>query len=223
MSTEAFTKLQLIHKELAEYLYTLNENIDWNSFLNTYITLAPEKLLKRIKSLIWIDKDIDTTNKSINNTYFEYYTSLINKFIIPLRTHTIYILSSNSNSDTNAYTNIPEEFKIELDTKISVLHRLLNIYNIKYVDINSTNSINNEIKILITTCSITYPSNILNKLCFESNEKPKLLIPDDFNNIYTNDNELILNHVKLAIKALCETSLSETEILNISYGFLKLK
>ena len=87
------THVQYYRKELIKYLFSINSNIDWDDFINTYMTVEPRKLLHKIKSLIWIDKDLSYDNgMQRNKQLFSYSTNLLNKYYPILRNECVYIL-----------------------------------------------------------------------------------------------------------------------------------
>lgn len=208
--TELFNNIQLIKNDLVKYLSSINENINWSEFLNKYGTLDDERILKRIRSLIWIDKNLDHNETSLNSTYFQHYTILINKFITLFKKDKIYIL----NPDPENSNDIIDEFLFEINQKINVIHRLLNIYNIKYEDITS---ISGEEKIIIPTGSITFanPTKLFNKF-------KGLIIPDSFNNICFSEKDEILNNVILRIESMRKSNIDEKTLIAKKYGMLKI-
>jgi len=94
--------------KLAEYLKSMNDGIDWESFLDENIGKEDRKTISKIKSLLWIDKDIKYT-WDFTNIYFKHYMSLLNKF----RTHnTVYY--------TNPDENCPEELLLNVLDRINI-------------------------------------------------------------------------------------------------------
>lgn len=208
--TELFSNIQLVKTGLINYLTEINENINWTEFLNKYGNLNDEQILKRIKSLTWIDKDLSYNNESLNSSYFRYYTSLINKFIPLFKSNKIYILGVNPKNDND----IIDEFLLEINQKINVIHRLLNIYNIQYEDVTSISG--NE-KIVLPTGSITFPNPTELFKNFTG-----LIIPDDFNNICFSDNDDILNNIILRIESVRKSNIDEKVLMTKKYGMLKI-
>ena len=227
------THVQYYRKELIKYLFSINSNIDWDDFINTYMTVEPRKLLHKIKSLIWIDKDLSYDNgMQRNKQLFAYYTNLLNKYYPILRNECVYILDVNEGDNTTVNSNVDgnsndvvnsnvDQFIInEIKAKINVLVRLLSIMTIKYKLISSsTLSQTNmsEIKILIPTGSITYsnPNSILDSFS-------GIMIVDNYFNIYNNEMDIELNFFKLSIYQLSKnTDITTESIINQKYGFLK--
>lgn len=225
------THVQYYRKELIKYLFSINSNIDWDDFINTYMTVEPRKLLHKIKSLIWIDKDLSYDNgMQRNKQLFAHYTNLLNKYYPVLRNECVYILdvndggNCNSNVDGNSNdvvnSNVDQFIINEIKAKINVLVRLLSIMTIKYKLISSsTLSQTNmsEIKILIPTGSITYPNPNAILDSFSG-----IMIVDNYFNIYNNEMDIELNFFKLSIHQLSKNIDITTEsIINQKYGFLK--
>ena len=227
------THVQYYRKELIKYLFSINSNIDWDDFINTYMTVEPRKLLHKIKSLIWIDKDLSYDNgMQRNKQLFSYYTNLLNKYYPILRNECVYILDVNGGNNATVNSNVDgnsndvvnsnvDQFIInEIKVKINVLVRLLSIMTIKYKLISSsalsqTNM--SEIKILIPTGSITYsnPNAILDSFS-------GIMIVDNYFNIYNNEMDIELNFFKLSIYQLSKnTDITTESIINQKYGFLK--
>lgn len=222
-----FQHIQQYNKELINFLYEINENVDWNDFVNKNFSLPDEKILNRIKSLVWVDKDLEyDTGLQENMNLFQYYTNLLNKYlpIIHKPDCVVYILDFPKNEEDKA--NIDEFIIDEIKSKLNVLCRLLTHMNIKYELISPSTStssttaatINSQINIVIPTCSIAYkqPNSLFQSFS-------GIIVADNYYNIYINDYEKELNFFKLSIIQLCKnTETNITEILNQNYGFLKL-
>lgn len=213
-----FQHIQQYDKQIIDFLYEMNENIDWNDFIHKYMTLPDEKILNRIKSLIWVDKDLEyDTNLQQNSKLFLYYTNLLNKYYPIIHTPgiTVYIIDFPKNEEDGA--NVDEFIKDEIRSKLNVLCRILTHMNIQYELINSP--VNPDSKIVIPTSSIMYK---------EPNELFKsftgIMVADNYYNIYLNEYERELNFFKLSIIQLSKnTEITIPEILKQTYGFLKLK
>lgn len=208
-----FQHIQSYRKELVDFLYGINGNIDWNDFINKNMSIPSEKLLSKIKSLIWVDKDLEYDNGMQQNIkLFSYYTILLNKYykVLSLPDVTVYIL----NVPDDKISPLDDFIVDEIKKKLSVLCRLLGLMNIKY---QLVTSINNDAKIVIPTASITYKNP--NKL-FTSFSG--ILIVDNYYNIYNREEDIELNTFKLSIIQLYKnTEINISEILNQKYGFLK--
>ena len=211
-----FQHIQNYREQLINFLYEINGNIDWNDFINKNMTIPPDKLLSKIKSLIWIDKDLLYDNGMQQNAnLFSYYTILLNKYykLISLPDSIIYIIDiAEGNDKIESLDNFIFE---EVKQKLNVLCRLLKLMRIKF---ELVTSLNEESKIVIPTCSITY--NNPNELF--KNFKG-LIIVDNYYNIYKHEEDKELNFFKLSIIQLSKNSeIKISEIINQKYGFLKL-
>ena len=221
-----FQHIQNYKDKLINYLTGINENIDWSDFINANMTLPREKFLNKIKSLVWVDKDIEYDNGTKENSnLFLYYTTLLNKYY-PL------FQSPNKLSETEAQIYILDiaegenrispldDFIIdEIRNKLNVLCRLLSSMRIKY---KLVNKLDENAKLVIPTGSITYenPNLILNS---NSSHSTHLLVADGFYNIYTQDDETEFNFLKLSIFQLTKNKeITMSEILNQRYGLIKL-
>ena len=208
---------QQYNKQLINFLYGMNENIDWFDFINKNISLPDEKLLNRVKSLIWVDKDLDyETNLQQNGNLFLYYTNLLNKYypIIHQQDVVVDILDFPKNDEEKS--NVDEFISNEIHNKLNVLCRLLSHMNIQF---KLTTSIDANSKIVIPTASIMYkqPDELFKSF-------NGIMVADNYYNIYLNEFEKELNFFKLSVIQLSKNSeISISEILNQSYGFLKLR
>lgn len=239
-----FQYIQNYKDKLINYLTGINENIDWSDFINTNMALPREKFLNKIKSLVWVDKDIEYDNGTKENSnLFLYYTTLLNKYY-PL------FQSPNNSSETEAQIYILDiaegenrispldDFIIdEIRNKLNVLCRLLSSMRIKY---KLVSELDENAKLVIPTGSITYenPNLILNpngsngnsnlnnstsSHSSHSSHPSYLLVADDFYNIYTQDDETEFNFLKLSIFQLTKNKeITMSEILNQRYGLIKL-
>lgn len=228
-----FQHIQNYKDKLINYLTGINENIDWSNFINTNMTLPREKFLNKIKSLVWVDKDIEYDNGTKENSnLFLYYTTLLNKYY-PL----FQSPSNSSDMETQIYIldiaegenriNPLDDFIIdEIRNKLNVLCRLLSSMRIKY---KLVNKLDKNAKLIIPTGSITYenPNLILNSNSNSNSNDVStplhLLVADDFYNIYTQDDEIEFNFLKLSIFQLTKNKeITMSEILNQRYGLIKL-
>lgn len=231
-----FQHIQNYKDKLINYLTGINENIDWSDFINTNMTLPREKFLNKIKSLVWVDKDIEYDNGTKENSnLFLYYTTLLNKYYSLFQspknlseTETqIYILDIAEGE--NRISPLDDFIIDEIRNKLNVLCRLLSSMRIKY---KLVNKLDENAKLIIPTGSITYenPNLILNSNSSNSNSHSShsshsshLLVADDFYNIYTQDDETEFNFLKLSIFQLTKNKeITMSEILNQRYGLIKL-
>jgi hypothetical protein len=175
-------QLNCVKPGVIVYLSNLNPNIKWNEFLDNSVGRSDNYILSRIKSLVWVDKSdgIESIDESIQ--YLDYYTDLLNKYDI--RYKSVYIIVPADNY-------LPEYISIILNRKLKTLHSILELYNIQYFDVEPAN-IKNTDMFVIPLGYITY--DIINII-----KNP--MIRDSFHNFYSNDSELILNNIILAIEA----------------------
>ena len=202
-----FDNLQQVKVGLIDYLTEVNENVNWTEFLNRYGTLGDEKILKRIRALTWVDKDLSRDDLP---NYFEHYTKLINKF------YPLFSKGANKVSilipDVKNENDVIDEFMVELDQKVSTLHRLLDIYSIPYED---ASTITGNEKIVIPTGSVTYKDPTKMFKGFGG-----LVIPDSFNNICFTKDDAVLNNIILHIESVMKSPLDEKTLLDKKYGML---
>lgn len=211
-----FQHIQQYREQLINFLYEINGNIDWNDFINKNMSIPPNKLLSKIKSLIWIDKDLSYDNGMQQNIkLFSYYTSLLNKYykIITLPDITVYIINVAEGNDKS--TSLDDFIIDEVKQKLNVLCRLLKLMRIKF---ELVTSLNKDSKIVIPTCSITYnnPNELLKSFS-------GIMIIDNYYNIYKHEEDKELNFFKLSITQLSKNpEIKIPEIMDQKYGFLKL-
>lgn len=211
-----FQHIQSYRTDLINFLYEINGNIDWNDFINKNMTLPPNKLLSKIKSLVWIDKNLDYDNGMQQNLkLFSYYTNLLNKYypLISQPESIIYIL--NVADEDKKIHPLDDFIYEEVRQKLNVLCRLLKIMRVNF---KLVTSLDQNMKIVIPTCSITYnnPNELFNNF-------NGIMIADNFYNIYTHEEDKELNFFKLSVIQLSKNSeIKISEIIDQKYGFLKL-
>lgn len=211
-----FQHIQSYRTDLINFLYEINGNIDWNDFINKNMTLPSNKLLSKIKSLVWIDKNLDYDNGMQQNLkLFSYYTNLLNKYypLISQPESIIYIL--NVADEDKKIHPLDDFIYEEVRQKLNVLCRLLKIMRINF---KLVTSLDQNMKIVIPTCSITYnnPNELFNNF-------NGIMIVDNFYNIYAHDEDKELNFFKLSVIQLSKNSeIKISEIIDQKYGFLKL-
>ena len=210
-----FQHIQQYRTEIINFLTEINGNIDWNDFINKNMSYPDDKILNKIKSLIWVDKDIDyDTGMYYNINLYTYYTNLINKYYPILSQPGIEVQILDFATDDKA--NVDEYIINELRKRLSVLTHIFTYMRIPF---KLTTSINPNAKLVFPTCSITYtePNKLFNSFS-------GIMAVDDFYNIYVNEYEKELNFFKLSILQLSKNSeISIPDILQQKYGFLKLK
>lgn len=221
-----------------------NPNIDWLSFINEHMGRDERHILKRIKSLLWVDKQLDYTQKYNNEYWFRYYTHLLGRYQNKLRPSNMRSITAQEQlanelrldkhlwtssmvpkNDSNkkqcrqvCVLGIPDDTSHCLDIlvtiitdKLNVLHRMLCMLGIEY---KLVKAIPSDDCILIPTASILYPSCEL-PLCN--------IVPDGFDNIVYEDNDVSLNRFKIKIDLISSfQELSIDDILQCEYGTLHL-
>lgn len=193
---------------------SINENINWLDFLNKYGTLPDVKILKRIRSLIWIDKSIDYDPVTyVTTKYFKYYVTLIMKFAPIVRKHgPVYIIPPKTAEDSP----LIDEFQYDLNMRFSILKRVLSMMRVEY-EVIDMETVDDRV---IKSMNILLP---LGSICYDNvNEVFKsftgLVIPDGYENIcFTKDDE-ILNTFILNIKSLMMSSEDVSKLVQTSYN-----
>lgn len=212
--THLFENINVIKQRLIDYLYTINENINWLDFINRYGTLSDIKIFKRIRSLIWVDKSIEyESNMHLTTKYFEYYIKLLSKFTPITNKYPIHIIPP-SPSKPHENPTIIEEFSLDIATKFSILCRILTIFHIKYeiIDVANTPSLD-DIHILMPTGSLTYSQESMKMF---DNFKG-IVIPDGYDNLCFGADDEVLNNFILNIKALMMSADDVSELLRDDY------
>lgn len=210
--SELFNNYPIVKSRLVDYLTSINENINWDDFLTKYGTLPDLKILKRIRSLVWIDKSIEYTPHTYTTAkYFEYYMSLLMKFKPILDKYSpIWILPPKTSS-------LIDEFQYDLDSKFSILKRTLTMMGYKFELIDIT-KINPEMKVLIPLGSICYDN--ANQILSNFNG---LIIPDGYNNICIDKNDEIMNNFILNINSLMMSADDVSNIYRTNYNMFYIK
>ena len=213
-----FQHMQQYRKQLVNYLLEMNQNIDWDSFINKNMALEPERMLNKIKSLIWVDKNLDYDNNQHHNLkLFNHYTSLLSKYtsILYNENYKLYILDVAP--DDKLCSPLDDFIITNIRAKINILTRMLKLMSINFTLIKS--SIPSDAKIVIPTGSITYKNP--NELFASFNG---FMIADNYNNFFINESDNELNYFKLSVFQLSKNpDISISEILQQQYGFLKFK
>lgn len=185
---------------LSKYLKeNFNNNIDWVKVLYKYDlnNLSKDnklKLLKKIKSLSWIDKS-DPIEGSEYNDYLKYYTELL---LIKNVKHKKILIYDSSDNIQQSY------LKNELKTRLKTLKSILKMRDIKYNISNKLNEINEyDYIILLTPLKITQEEANkidINKLIYKDNNNYTIIKHNKNNkDILTNIYNLIhdiYNYIK---------------------------
>lgn len=175
--------------ELCKFLNKLNPNIDWDKFLSTNIGLSDEKFIKKIKPLLWTNKDYDvdlgwyTTNQQ-NFYYYSKYISTLRNF------GSVDILNVIENDQITGFITC------ELQCKIRVLQQILKFMGIQYNLVTIPEDVKSDI--LINTGSILYDTQTYKNIT----SKYKLVCHDSYFNIYSGDNYDKLCQIELIIYLL---------------------
>lgn len=218
MSTTLFERFNVVRDRVINYLISVNENINWVDFFNKYSTYPDTKILKRIRSLVWIDKTLDYDSSQDNITkYFRYYLRLLSKFMTVMNAHgPIYIIPP-----TDKNNDLLEEFYQDIMIRFSVLKRILKIMNISFevIEMNSVDPDKiSRMKLLIPIGSICYEDLKV----FEDNFKG-ITIPDGYDNICVNEEDEIYNTFVLNIKALMMSADDVAEIKRLKFNMFYVK
>jgi len=132
---------------LCDWLETIQSSVDWMKFFTKNMKLLydddDKKLFTKIQSLLWSDKSIEK-EEDFREKYFIYYTELFNKDDYNY-TITVQILLPHK--------SLPEHLYKHILDKINVVHHLLSVMQIKYID---TNKISNDYNYLLPIGSIGY-------------------------------------------------------------------
>lgn len=213
-----FENFNVVRERVINYLISINENINWVEFFNKFSTYPDVKILKRIKSLVWIDKSIDYESSQDNITkYFKYYLRLLSKFISVMNVNgPIYIIPPKSEEN-----DLIEEFYQDIMVRYSVLKRILKIMNISFevIDMNKLDVDKvSKMKLLIPLGSICY-----NDLKIFENNFKGIVIPDGFDNICETEEDEIYNTFVLNIKALIMSSDDVTNVKRLKFNMFYIK
>lgn len=215
MANKLFEHLPQIKTKLIDYMLTVNENINWEDFFNQNGTLSDTRILRRIRSLVWVDKDLEYDNgMSITPKYFKYYMSLLYKFLPKITNYPIYIIQPKQNGGGS----IIDEFVREIETKYSILCRILSLMRKEYViikdeDITKGSVDISNINVLLPIGSLTYKQEEMD--IFKTFDR--LVIADSYDNLCFNEEDRILNNIILNVKALILSADDVSEIINTNY------
>ena len=238
MSTKLFENLNSVKSRVVDYMYTINENINWLDFFNKYGTLSDHKILRRIKSLVWIDKTMEYEN-STNTTvaYFNHYISLLMKFRPVLDHNPLYIIPPQNAGNEG----LIDEFEIDLAIRFSIVKRLMTLFRLRYVVLDlgtqggsqsdpqaasseskghqyrsaeESQTVNpSDIKVLLPLGSITYPEEALKP--FENISG--VIIPEGYSNICIRPEDEVFNNIVLNVKAIMMSPNDVSEVAKTDY------
>ena len=118
-------------EETVKRLSIINENIDWDKFLNEHANDDFKKFMKSIKPLVWIDHTLPSSDqRSLLEKYTEYYTIIIKNSLTVLKNKNVLIIPPYTSSESS--NNFPEMFLEELNVKFEILCKMLVFYEINY-------------------------------------------------------------------------------------------
>jgi hypothetical protein len=196
MSIHANNLTPHIVDELIEFLTILNENISWKEVLAVFLekNLDLLTILKRIRSLLWNDQDIDDyTAEWVENII--YYKKLL---------HNVKELKI---LNINPTTTLIPQLVLKIQKRLLVAEAVCKYYNIKYSFIDSSN----EQDLILMTASVTYDNKFIN-----------IKYIDSYNNICKNNDDEEINRLKLLILSV-EVSADFSVILSQRFGMIFTK
>ena len=130
-------------EETIKRLSIINENIDWDKFLNEHANDDFKKFMKSIKLLVWIDHTLPSSDqRSLLEKYTEYYTIIIKNSLTVLKNKNVLIIPPYTSSESS--NNFPEMFLEELNVKFEILCKMLIFYEINYKLLSIEQKLNNE-------------------------------------------------------------------------------
>lgn len=223
-NSQMFSNIRSIKKDLIKFYTFLNENINWDLFfteIETKVESDPKnwndvKILNRIKSKLWTDKDLDDSysqgaiDKMLNRTrlnYFMYYNGLINRYRSVIEeADEVFVLGLKKG------TELLEEFVIDLQHKLSVISTIFDLLSVKYKVVTDVSEVPKN-AVLVTTGSISYIDDPLNLKGFK-------IVIDDYDNVCKGP--CSLNRIKLSTKAMLMSQIPIEDIVNLKYKFIDL-
>lgn len=126
-------------EETIKRLSIINENIDWDKFLNEHVNDDFKKFMKSIKPLVWIDHTLPSSDqRSLLEKYTEYYTIIIKNSLTVLKNKNVLIIPPRTSN------NFPEMFLEELNVKFEILCKMLIFYEINYKLLSIEQKLNDE-------------------------------------------------------------------------------
>ena len=217
----SFQYIVSYQEQLKTFLSAMNPNINWSKALNEIITFPIEKLLSRIRSHLWTDKDeLNDEYEVIENTYV-YYQRLLCLLENELDGKQIYIIGEPRNNEDKLVDNDVVNNKVSI--KFEVLTNLLKFKRVRYVvihDASELNSIDASKSVVFPTCSVMY--NKCNE--FERKLSNVRVVDDGYYNLYTDERELEFNVLRLMLVELFNNPAFDIqELLKNKYGMLKVK
>ena len=221
----SFQYIVSYQEQLKTFLSAMNPNINWSKALDEIITLPIEKLLSRIRSRLWTDKDVDNDEyEVIENTYIYYQRllCLIDDELDDLQQKRVLVIGEPKNESDKLVNNDVVNNKVAI--KFEVLTNLLKFKRIPYSVVNSVESEleteASKVNILFPTCSVMY----IHSEGFEKLTSQCRVIDDGYYNLYSNERELEFNVLRLMLIELFNNpSFDIHELLKVKYGMLKVE
>lgn len=203
-------------QKLQNFLSVMNPNIDWSKTLNEIITYPIEKLLNKIRSYLWMDKDIDSNNEDeVSENTFIYYQRLLYMLNKELDGKKLYIIGEPKDENDKLIDNDVINNKVLI--KLCVLKNLLTFKRIKFEVINECKNIDEGI--VFPVCSVMWKTPDKLMECF-SNCK---IVDDGYYNLYNDEKELEFDILRLMLVELFNNpSYDVTELMKVKYGLMKV-
>ena len=212
----SFQYILSYRQNLINFLSFMNPNIDWNNTLNEIITYPIHKLLNRIRTYLWRDKDEDSDEELITENTYTYYMKLLCLIDSSIEGKTIYIIDKPKNESDMLVNNDVINQKVEI--KVNVLKNILTFQRKEFKIINDNSTTLNSDCVVFPVCSVMY--NKPNELI---NDKVSI-VNDGYYNLFSSDQELEFNILRLLIVELYNNpSENIDELLKNKYGMLKVE
>lgn len=193
-------------EETVKRLSIINENIDWDKFLNEHANDDFKKFMKSIKSLVWIDHTLPSTDqRPLLEKYTEYYTIIIKNSLTVLKNKNVLIIPPRTSN------NFPEMFLEELNVKFEILCKMLIFYEINYKLLSVEQKLNDEdgeenvdnknVIITLNDDELVFPTGLIS-YSFDTVSINGCFILDLFNNGCVSESYKDLCRIILSIKLL---------------------
>ena len=197
-------------EETIKRLSIINENIDWDKFLNEHANDDFKKFMKSIKLLVWIDHTLPSSDqRSLLEKYTEYYTIIIKNSLTVLKNKNVLIIPPYTSSESS--NNFPEMFLEELNVKFEILCKMLIFYEINYKLLSIEQKLNNEdgeentdnknVIITLNDDELVFPTGLIS-YPFDTVSINGCFILDLFNNGCVSESYKDLCRIILSIKLL---------------------
>lgn len=207
-------------EETIKRLSIINENIDWDKFLNEHVNDDFKKFMKSIKPLVWIDHTLPSSDqRSLLEKYTEYYTIIIKNSLTVLKNKNVLIIPPRTSN------NFPEMFLEELNVKFDILCKMLIFYEINYKLLSIEQKLNDEnenadsknVIITLNDDELVFPTGLIS-YPFDTVSINGCFILDLFNNGCVSESYKDLCRIILSIKLLNKgVSIDELESSHYCY------